>query len=321
MTLPSTTRPPDDPRNGPLTLRRDLLRTGMDDREIRRLIRSGDFVQVRPGAYIDRAVWTALNEEGRFGLRGRAVLRQARTPLILSHTSSVVEWGLPSFGFDLTQVHTTRTDGLSGRRAADVRQHEARVGPGDLVVVNGVPVTNPARAVLEACTLVGPECGLCVVNAVLNKGLITETQLLTQYVGMENWPHSRAIEIVLRLCDGRIESVGESRTFWVCYLHSLPMPVPQYEITDPSGQVVARVDFAWPDLGVYLEFDGRIKYEKLLRPGERASDVVWREKKREQMIGRLTGWRCIRITWADLADPRRLAALILSALYPNTAAS
>lgn len=321
MMLPPATRPVDDPRNGPPVLRRDLLRTGMTDREIRRLISAGELVQVRPGAYMDRAVWTALNEEGRFVLRGRAVLRQARTPLILSHTSSVAEWGLPAFGLDLTQVHTTRTDGLSGRRAADVRQHQARVGSGDLVVVNAVPVTNPARAVLEACTLVGPEGGLCVVNAALNTLLVTEKQLLTQYVGMENWPYSRATEIVLRLCDGRIESVGESRTFWVCYLHSLPMPVPQFEITDPNGQVVARVDFAWPDLGVYLEFDGRIKYEKLLRPGERASDVVWREKKREQLIHRLTGWRCIRITWADLADHRRLAALILAALYPTTVAS
>ena len=53
--------------------------------------------------------------------------------------------------------------------------------------------------------------------------------------------------------------------------------------------------------------------------GERASDVVIREKRREELVCRLTGWRCIRITWADLDDPARLAALIREALFPSAA--
>ena len=32
-------------------------------------------------------------------------------------------------------------------------------------------------------------------------------------------------------------------------------------------------------------------------------DVVLREKKREALICRLTGWRCHRIVWADLYHP------------------
>ena len=55
--------------------------------------------------------------------------------------------------------------------------------------------------------------------------------------------------------------------------------------------------------GVFLEFDGKVKYERLLKDGESASDVVFREKQREDMICRLTGWRCIRIVWADLYQP------------------
>jgi len=35
---------------------------------------------------------------------------------------------------------------------------------------------------------------------------------------------------------------------------------------------------------------------------------------------RLTGWRCIRITWADLARPRLTGALILGELKGVTAA-
>lgn len=307
-------RPLGDPRNGPVILCRDLVASGMDRRAVRRVIQEQDLVRVRRGAYVPRAVWDACDESGRLGLRGRAVLRQAQTPLILSHTSGLPEYDAPTWGFDLSTVHTTRTDGLSGRRAPDVRQHEARVGPGDLVVCNGVPVMNPARIILEAILEGGAEPGLCVANDMLHRGLTTTERLNAQYVGMENRSGSLPVEIVLRLADRRIESIGESRTLWCCFQHHLPMPVLQYEVRDERGVLVARLDFAWPRYGVFVEFDGLIKYEKLLRPGERASDVVLRERNREREVCRLTGWRCLRITWGDLADPQRLAATIRSEL-------
>ena len=39
-----------------------------------------------------------------------------------------------------------------------------------------------------------------------------------------------------------------------------------------------------------------------------------REKHREELICGLTGWRCIRIVWADLYHPERTAARILATL-------
>jgi hypothetical protein len=39
-----------------------------------------------------------------------------------------------------------------------------------------------------------------------------------------------------------------------------------------------------------------------------------REKRREDRIRELTGWRCIRITWADLFHPERTAARIRAML-------
>jgi hypothetical protein len=81
------------------------------------------------------------------------------------------------------------------------------------------------------------------------------------------------------------------------------------------------VDFAWPRFGVFLEFDGRVKYEKLLRPGQSASDVVIAEKRREELICRLTGWRCIRIVWSDLEHPARTAAMIRDVITSSTTAA
>ena len=78
--------------------------------------------------------------------------------------------------------------------------------------------------------------------------------------------------------------------------------------------MIARLDFAWPELGVWLEFDGREKYVKHLREGESVVDAVLREKQRESTIIELTGWRCIRITWADLDRPDATVARILAVL-------
>lgn len=123
---------------------------------------------------------------------------------------------------------------------------------------------------------------------------------------------------MLRLAHPRIESVGETRTLFCCWSQGLPAPEPQWIVSE-HGREIARLDFAWPELGVWLEFDGRQKYVKFLREGETVTDAVLREKRREERIAELTGWRCIRITWADLADPVRLAARLRAFLRMTAA--
>ena len=76
---------------------------------------------------------------------------------------------------------------------------------------------------------------------------------------------------------------------------------------DTAGHLLGRVDFAWPELGVFVELDGRIKYELHRRPGESLGDYLMREKRREERICLATGWLCIRIGWADLEHPESLA--------------
>ena len=316
MMIPKHNRPAHDPRNGPVLLRQHLLTQGTPDEAIARMLRRKQLVRVRPGAFADPLIWNSLDDVGHHGLRCRAVLGQAKAPLVLSHVSGLPEYDAPVWGFPLNRVHATRTDGLSGRRGTDVQVHSGLLHAGDLAYLNGVPVMNPARLAFETLSHQNSEATFCVMNDLLHRKLVTYTDLNAQFVTMQTWPWMLAAEVLLRLADHRIESVGESRTLWCCYQHRLPMPVPQYKIRDSQGRIVARVDFAWPEFGVFLEFDGRIKYEKLLKPGQRASDVVVAEKRREELVCQLTGWRCIRITWADLADPARLAALILSYLYP-----
>ena len=314
MTKPPPEWAPEDPRRTPIVLRRELVAVGHDDRSIARLVRTGVLARVKRGAYADAGAFARLDDVGRYGLRNRAALKQAKTEVALSHCSAVPEYDAPTWGLDLRLTHLTRVDGRTGRKEAGIQQHAGTLEPGDVVERNGVAVMSATKTALDVCTIAVTEAALVVVAFFLHQGLTTIEELWARQAGMAHWPGTLHTEVVLRLARAELESVGETRAFYMFYLLGLPLPVLQYEVRDGTGAVVARVDFAWPELGIYVEFDGMVKYEKLLRPGERASDVVIRERRREELIGRLTGWRCVRLTWADLDHPERTGVLLRGAL-------
>lgn len=308
-----------DPRRGRVMLRKQLLEEGYSDRAIYRHIQGGDWVRIRHGAYVDSTTWRALDAAGRHALITRAAVAQARTEVVVSHVSALPFYDAPVWGIDLDVVHLTRADGNAGRSEAGVQQHSGALIDGDVVQRDGLDLMDPTRTALEVTTVADVEESMCVVSMLMHSGLTTMQKLRARYELMRHWPDTLRTDLVLRLSDERFESVGECRTYYLCFREQLPMPEPQYEIKDERGNVIARVDFAWPELGVFLEFDGKVKYEKLLREGERASDVVLRERDREREICRLTGWRCLRLVWADLARPAQTAAMIRRALLPTAA--
>ena len=73
-----------------------------------------------------------------------------------------------------------------------------------------------------------------------------------------------------------------------------------------DGFEIARTDFVWEDDGLVGEFDGRLKYGRLLRPGQKPEDAVVEEKRREDAI-REAGWGIVRWMWTDLQRPGLLA--------------
>ena len=291
-------------------LRRELVEAGHTDRAIARLVSDGSLVKLRHGAYAAATSWAAADQAGRTRLVTRAVLRQARAELVVSHGSAMAEHDGPMWGLPDDATHVTRIDGHAGRREAGVVQHQGLLLPGDVVERDGVRVTSGVRTAIDVTTQVGVEAALVAVNHLLHTGRATQEQLRARYATMEHHPGTLTTDVVLRLADPRIESVGESRTFYLLWRQGLPRPEPQVWVLDRQGAAFARVDFAWPERKRWLEFDGRQKFVKFLRDGETVTDAVLREKRREEIIAELTGWRCLRITWADLADPVRLAARI-----------
>ncbi len=314
-------RDPEDPRATPVRLRRELVAAGWTDQMLRHAVRDGRLAQPRRGAYVDGAAWSQLDGTGRHEVTARAVVANAKTDVVVSHTSTIPLFDGPAWGLDLDTVHVTRLDGHAGRGGAGVRQHRGRILEGDVETWRGVPVMAPTRAALELTTVVPLETAVVHLSDLTHRGLTTPARLQERYdAGIDRWPRSLATDLALRLCEPKCESVAEARFLVMAWHEHLPHPTPQYEVRDRHGRLIARVDFAWPEMGVFLEFDGRSKYTTLLKPGQTLDDVLIAERKRQNDVQRLTGWRCIRITWADLGRPSRTASMIRSDLFPSDVA-
>jgi hypothetical protein len=298
-------RDPADPRFTEIMIRKELIELGWHDRAIARMVAEKRWERVRQGAYVATAAWRLLDLAGRHEVRTRAVVKQSRTKLVVSHVSGVGLYDAPTWGLDLSAVHATREDGKAGRAEAGVCQHRGLIVPGDVVVRHGMKVMHASRLALEVTTVADTEPTVCVVNHLLHEGHTSQERIQERYAsGIDFWPATLNTDVVIRLANALIESVGESRSWLMFFRAGLPMPIPQYEVRDGRGNFIGRVDFAWPELGVFLEFDGKVKYQKHLRDGESITDAVLREKRREERICEITGWRCIRITWADLDCPQ-----------------
>ena len=301
-----------------VVLRRELLAAGYTDRQIRTLVKSRELHRVRHGSYCDARLWDSLSPEDRHRVLARAVLARAHPSTVLTHVSSAIEHGVPVWGHDLTKVHTTRTDGRAGRKECDRVQHAGTMPTYHVEHVNGVPVSLATRCAVEMTTISSVESALVTVDGLLHAGLTTTSGVRQFAHRTRLWPNSLRTTVVLRLVDRRHESALESRAAYFFYAQGLPRPEPQVVVLDESGSEFARVDFAWVTLGAFMELDGRIKYERFRREGETLEQFLMREKEREERICQLTGWVCIRVTWAQLAAPQQLAGRIRRILDART---
>jgi len=206
-------------------------------------------------------------EEMSFGQGGPSVTR-------VSAVNGSEVWDV-----DLSVVHITRLDGRAGRREAGVKQHRGMLTEEQIWERDGVCVVSPARSIVEVTTEQDVEHSLVVANSLLHLKKTSVDLVAAEAIRCDRWPDSLATRIVVALADPRIESVGETRTAHVIWSQRLPKFEPQYKIRDHSGQVIARVDFAAPTLGVFLEFDGRLKYVQG-QQGKTLDELLLEERRR-----------------------------------------
>jgi len=294
--------------------RREAIDHGFSDENLTAAVRAGVLVRIRQGAYTTRENWDPARPAVRHQMLAHAVLRAHTTPLALSHTSAAVEHGLRLHRPDLSKVHVTCLDARLGRTTRDVVYHHTPVVDSDLAMVDGVLVIEPVRAAVETAMVADVPSGLVVLDSVIDLGRGDLDAIRRKYDELSTWPKARHLQITVRLVRPGANSVGESLSRHLFWTHHIPAPVLQFEVRDEDGNVVGCTDFAWPEYGLMGEFDGKVKYGRLLKPGESPSDAVFREKIREDRIRELTGWLMIRLVWTHLYEPRRTAERIFAQL-------
>jgi hypothetical protein len=173
-------------------------------------------------------------------------------------------------------------------RCATARVRSTHLEPIDRDDWFGVPETTVARTVVDVARA-DPRGGLMAADAALSEGLLCMADLAPVMRRSMGLPGIRRAREVLSLASARIKSPLESITRLALHDAGFPPPELQFEIRGADGKRY-WVDFAWPEIRLVLEADGRGKY---------TDDALWREKKRELALIR-AGYRIARVSWSDV---------------------
>lgn len=293
-----------------LVLVGDLRSSGRSRRELDRDRRAGDLVTVRRGVVSEHDLPDDARAAHRVLLR--AVRMVTGPTWVLSHHSACILWDLPVDARGLDRVWLTRPPGPGGHRRPGIMTRSCRVGRDEMELVDGFAVTSLARTAVDMAMECGFATGLMVADAVLGRGV--ERRAMSDVVDRARRRHGIGhARAVLAAADARAESPGESLLRAMLIAGGIDVPELQYEIRDESGRFIARVDMAWPGLGVVGEYDGKVKYGSLLRPGQRLDDVVMAEKVRENAL-RALGWQVMRFSADDLAHRDRTLRMVTKVL-------
>jgi hypothetical protein len=295
--------------------RQEAKSAGYADRQITQLVRSRTWLRIRRGAYVFADEWALLDEVGRHRVRSSAVLRALGSAVALSHVSGVVRHGIDVWGLPLNRVHVTRLDGGPGRIEGDVVHHEGLAFEEDVVKVAGELVLRPERCVLEAGSRASNEVSLCIIEAGLRAKAFDLDALHTCHEALQFWPFMRHQQVPVRMADPRSGSIGESRGNWLFRTLGIPRPISQFEIRDANGKLLGITDWAWPKYRTFGEFDGKIKYGRLLKPGQEPGAVVFEEKRREDELREASGFMAIRFIWTDYERPMTMRSRLERILY------
>jgi len=283
---------------GPLSLR-ELAAAGVDGDEVRRMHRRGELARIAPGTYVDPADPRLRRPEDRHQLQVAVAVPRIASDAVVSHQSAAVLHGLPAWNLPLARVHATRPRRSGALRTGRLHLHTAPLEPDEIVVVGGVAVTTVARTLVDVARTAGFEEAVAVLDAALHRRLLTSAALAGALDRAAGWPGAPRARRAIEFADPRARSVGESRSRVAMSRHGVARPVLQWEVVDPTGIVLGTAGFGWPEHGVGGEFDGLVKYGRVLRRGHSRAEAEFAEKRREErMRSALRG--LVRWVWAEL---------------------
>lgn len=236
--------------------RRQLLALGFNSREIEHRIGRGRLHIIARGVYA--VGWPRLTRERRWVAAvlacGDGAALAHHGDAALSHRSAAALWEI---GAERPQI----TD-VSVRRRCELRRPGLRIrgrptlAPEDIVLRDSIPVTSPARTLVDLASELGPVRVERAVNEADKRDLIDPETLrlrLGDYAGQPGAP------LLRRVLDKRTFRLSDSD------LEIFFRPIAARAGLPPflTKQIVNgwEVDFYWPDLGLVIETDG-LRYHR-----------------------------------------------------------
>ncbi|KUI11321.1 hypothetical protein AU193_12070 [Mycobacterium sp. GA-1285] len=245
------------------------------------------FESVLKAKYLER-IWHGIYCLGEptdeLRLRGLDLSCGTTVPVCLSTAAAL-------FGFDTEgppALHVLNPPGHQLRPADGLVVHRRKGAP--LVHTGDRVATSPAWTAIEVARALRRPRALATLDAALRSGTCTLPELWRAAIQQAGRRGIVAVRDLLPLADGRAESPMESEARLAMIDGGLPMPELQYEVVDGNGQL-RRLDFAWPDCHVAVEYDG-IDWH--------TDPDVLRNDRRRQLALQDVGWTVIAIVSDDV---------------------
>ncbi len=273
-----------------------------------RRLRSGRWLVVYPGVY--RMAGAPSSWRGQL----LATCWEATPSAVASHRSAAALWGLAGGRTDLLEITCLRW--RRAQRDGLVVHETNLLGIDDVMEVDCVPVTTPEQTLLGLAAVVRPAVVEMALDQALRQGFTTRRGL-EAFVARKRGRGRNGIGVLRTLLAERDplagipESVMETRLKQLLRRHDLPVPEFQYVIRH-EGRFVARVDAAYPDLRIAIEYDSFEHHTGKL--------AIVRDNDRRNTLTRIR-WTTVTFTAKDVRDGGGYALTALRAARQQASAA
>ncbi|WAC92147.1 type IV toxin-antitoxin system AbiEi family antitoxin [Mycobacterium sp. Aquia_213] len=201
--------------------------------------------------------------------------------------------------------HTTTVELLheNRHRLPGIRTRGDRVGEDEVVIVDDVPVTSPARTALDLGCWYPTTSGVAAIDSLARATDIkaADVELLAQrYPGRRGIARAR---VSISLFDPGAQSPKETWLRLVLIQAGLPRPQTQIPVLDEFGNAIAYLDMGWEEVKVAVEYDGD-------QHRSDRSQYNWDIRRLERLQHK--GWIVIRVVAGD--RPAEIVSRVRSAL-------
>lgn len=232
-----------------LVTRQQALAAGMTPRMIQVRLEAGRWTVPRRGVYL---VAGAPPSERQAVL---AACLASGVGAAASHLSAAHLWGLDLPAPQAIEVvgRYVRLDGVRAHRSSTLVS-------ADRATIGAIPLTSPARTLVDCASLVAPERLGPVVDDALRRGLVRLPALRACHERVDTGPGRRPTlamrEVLAKRAPGYATGDSERELDLVRLLARSGLPAPVLGHRVRVGRRTYKIDLAWPEWLAGLEFDG-----------------------------------------------------------------